>query len=137
MFLVILKYYSQIIPLNVSSLLLPLVPPNFSIISIIGNFLWLRKSFTELKHIICSLHAKFGLIITLNISPRPSNLRCRSQPCPPSLDSKWCILLTGLRLLLSAKSPVATNITLTLPFMALQGAYFVEISLQNFFILQE
>ena len=38
----------------------------------IGNFLWLRKSFSELESIIPDLHAKYGLIITLWIGSHPT-----------------------------------------------------------------
>ncbi|XP_021621199.1 cytochrome P450 89A2 [Manihot esculenta] len=48
------------------------LPPGPSNFPIIGHFLWLRKSFAELEHIIRSLHAKFGPVITLPIGPRPS-----------------------------------------------------------------
>ncbi|KAF2288068.1 hypothetical protein GH714_004252 [Hevea brasiliensis] len=48
---------------------LPPGPLNFPII---GNILWLRKSFAELEPVIRSLHAKFGPVITLHIGPRPA-----------------------------------------------------------------
>ncbi|KAM3682646.1 hypothetical protein ACJW31_12G088300 [Castanea mollissima] len=40
-------------------------------IPIIRNFLWLRKLFSELEHIIRELHAKHGPIITIYIGFRP------------------------------------------------------------------
>ena len=47
------------------------LPPGPYTIPIIGNFLWLRKPFSELEHIIRKLHAKYGPIITIYIGFRP------------------------------------------------------------------
>ncbi|KAG8651304.1 hypothetical protein MANES_07G112202v8 [Manihot esculenta] len=67
----------SIIPFNIFRLLLSLISSNFLIIN---NFLWLCKSFAEFKHIIRSLHTKFGLVITLHISLCPSIFVAQSYP---------------------------------------------------------
>ncbi|KAM3682643.1 hypothetical protein ACB098_12G088400 [Castanea mollissima] len=48
------------------------LPPGPYTFPIIGNFLWLRKPFSELEHIIRKLHAKYGPIITIYIGFRPA-----------------------------------------------------------------
>ncbi|KAM3729493.1 hypothetical protein ACB098_12G016700 [Castanea mollissima] len=48
------------------------LPPGPYTIPIIGNFLWLRKPFSELERIIPKLHAKYGPIFTIYIGFRPA-----------------------------------------------------------------
>ncbi|KAM4069404.1 hypothetical protein ACJW30_12G088700 [Castanea mollissima] len=48
------------------------LPPGPYTFPIIGNFLWLRKPFSELEHIIRKLHAKYGPIFTIYIGFRPA-----------------------------------------------------------------
>ncbi|KAK7818822.1 cytochrome p450 89a2 [Quercus suber] len=48
------------------------LPPGPYTIPIIGNFLWLRKPFSELELIIRKLQAKYGPIITIYIGFRPA-----------------------------------------------------------------
>ncbi|KAK7846524.1 cytochrome p450 89a9 [Quercus suber] len=48
------------------------LPPGPHTIPLIGNFLWLRKPFSELELIIHKLHAKYGPIITIYVGFRPA-----------------------------------------------------------------
>ncbi|XP_059667447.1 cytochrome P450 89A2-like [Cornus florida] len=48
------------------------LPPGPSIFPIIGNFLWLRKSFSEIEPVLKDLRQKYGPIITLNIGSGPA-----------------------------------------------------------------
>ncbi|KAG8497174.1 hypothetical protein CXB51_008405 [Gossypium anomalum] len=48
------------------------LPPGPSTFPIIGNFLWLRKSFFEIEPILRNLRKKYGSMVTLHIGPRPS-----------------------------------------------------------------
>ncbi|XVF06819.1 hypothetical protein REPUB_Repub06bG0083500 [Reevesia pubescens] len=48
------------------------LPPGPSTFPFIPNFLWLRKSSSELEHSLQSIHAKFGPIVTLWIGYRPA-----------------------------------------------------------------
>ncbi|MBA0608640.1 hypothetical protein Godav_020833, partial [Gossypium davidsonii] len=48
------------------------LPPGPSTFPIIGNFLWLRKSFFEIEPILRNLSKKYGSMVTLYIGPRPS-----------------------------------------------------------------
>ncbi|KAK6232602.1 hypothetical protein SCA6_002675 [Theobroma cacao] len=48
------------------------LPPGSSTFPIIHNFLWLRKSSSQLEHSLRSIHAKFGPIVTLWIGFRPA-----------------------------------------------------------------
>ncbi|TYI89522.1 hypothetical protein E1A91_D03G061800v1 [Gossypium mustelinum] len=48
------------------------LPPGPSTFPIIGNFLWLRKSFFEIEPILRNLRKKYGSMVTLYIGPRPS-----------------------------------------------------------------
>ncbi|XP_022718644.1 cytochrome P450 89A2-like [Durio zibethinus] len=48
------------------------LPPGPSTFPIIGNILWLRKSFFEIEPILRSLHTKLGPMVTLHIGPRPN-----------------------------------------------------------------
>ncbi|KAI6695777.1 hypothetical protein NL676_023487 [Syzygium grande] len=48
---------------------LPLGPLKFPVV---GNFLWLHKSFTQLEHVLRSLHARHGPMVTLHVGPRPA-----------------------------------------------------------------
>ncbi|KAH1114008.1 hypothetical protein J1N35_007386 [Gossypium stocksii] len=48
------------------------LPPGPSTFPIIGNFLWLRKSFFEIESILHNLRKKYGSMVTLYIGPRPS-----------------------------------------------------------------
>ncbi|GMP25337.1 hypothetical protein CsSME_00002258 [Camellia sinensis var. sinensis] len=50
---------------------LPL-PPGPTTVPVIGNFLWMRKSFSELEPILRDLRAKYGPIVTLQIGSRPA-----------------------------------------------------------------
>ncbi|OWM77957.1 hypothetical protein CDL15_Pgr018526 [Punica granatum] len=50
----------------------PKLPPGPLTFPLIGNLLWLRKSFTELEPILRSLHSKHGPMVTLHIGPRPT-----------------------------------------------------------------
>lgn len=48
------------------------LPPGPSTIPLIGDILWLRKSFFELESILQNLKVKYGPVITLRIGSRPS-----------------------------------------------------------------
>ncbi|GLT59776.1 hypothetical protein SLA2020_325760 [Shorea laevis] len=48
------------------------LPPGPSTIPIVGPFLWLRKSSSELEMSLRELHAKFGPMVTLKIGSRPA-----------------------------------------------------------------
>ncbi|XWS58685.1 hypothetical protein CRYUN_Cryun08bG0056100 [Craigia yunnanensis] len=48
------------------------LPPGPSTFPIIGNILWLRKSFFQIELILRNLHLKLGPMITLHIGPRPA-----------------------------------------------------------------
>ncbi|XVF56649.1 hypothetical protein PTKIN_Ptkin06aG0137000 [Pterospermum kingtungense] len=48
------------------------LPPGPSTFPIIGNILWLRKSFFEIEPILRNLRIKLGPMLTLHIGPRPS-----------------------------------------------------------------
>uniref|UniRef100_A0A5B7BKP0 Cytochrome P450 89A2-like n=1 Tax=Davidia involucrata TaxID=16924 RepID=A0A5B7BKP0_DAVIN len=48
------------------------LPPGPPTIPVIGNFLWLRKSFSELEPILRDLRGKYGPLITLRIGSRPA-----------------------------------------------------------------
>ncbi|KAJ8762725.1 hypothetical protein K2173_012217 [Erythroxylum novogranatense] len=45
----------------------PRLPPGPPAFPVIGNFLWLRKSFSDFESIVRSLHAKYGPMISLHI----------------------------------------------------------------------
>ncbi|XP_059667448.1 cytochrome P450 89A2-like [Cornus florida] len=47
------------------------LPPGPFIFPIIGKFLWLRKSFSEIEPVLKDLRQKYGPIITLHIGSRP------------------------------------------------------------------
>ncbi|KAI6694721.1 hypothetical protein NL676_022431 [Syzygium grande] len=48
------------------------LPPGPLTFPFIGNLLWLRKSSSELKPVLRSLHARHGPMVTLHIGPRPA-----------------------------------------------------------------
>ncbi|KAI6694702.1 hypothetical protein NL676_022412 [Syzygium grande] len=48
------------------------LPPGPLTFPVIGNFLWLRKSSSELDPVLRSLHARHGPMVTLHIGPRPA-----------------------------------------------------------------
>ncbi|XVE62348.1 hypothetical protein DITRI_Ditri06bG0110900 [Diplodiscus trichospermus] len=48
------------------------LPPGPYIFPIIGNILWLRKSFFEIEQTLRHLRLKLGPMVTLHIGPRPS-----------------------------------------------------------------
>ncbi|XWS42828.1 hypothetical protein CRYUN_Cryun16bG0047900 [Craigia yunnanensis] len=48
------------------------LPPGPSTFLIIGNILWLCKSFLQIELILRNLHLKLGPMVTLHIGPRPS-----------------------------------------------------------------
>ncbi|XVF42825.1 hypothetical protein PTKIN_Ptkin01aG0396400 [Pterospermum kingtungense] len=50
----------------------PKLPPGPPTFPIIGNALWLLKSFSELEPILRGLHAKFGNMVTLHIGSQPA-----------------------------------------------------------------
>ncbi|CAL5360588.1 hypothetical protein CsSME_00051114 [Camellia sinensis var. sinensis] len=48
------------------------LPPGPATVPVIGNFLWLRKSFSEIEQGLRDLRGKYGPIITLRIGHRPA-----------------------------------------------------------------
>ncbi|KAL3523977.1 hypothetical protein ACH5RR_016811 [Cinchona calisaya] len=48
------------------------LPPGPSTVPVIGNLLWLRKSFSEIESILQKLKTQYGPLITLRIGSRPS-----------------------------------------------------------------
>ncbi|XP_039157003.1 cytochrome P450 89A2 [Eucalyptus grandis] len=48
------------------------LPPGPPAVPVIGNFLWLRKSFAEIEPVLRSLRARYGPMITLHVGPRPA-----------------------------------------------------------------
>ncbi|KAI7988532.1 Cytochrome P450 89A2 [Camellia lanceoleosa] len=48
------------------------LPPGPATVPVIGNFLWLRKSFSEIEQGLRDLWGKYGPIITLRIGHRPA-----------------------------------------------------------------
>ncbi|PSS04608.1 Cytochrome P450 89A2 like [Actinidia chinensis var. chinensis] len=48
------------------------LPPGPITVPVIGNFLWLRNSFSELEPVLWNLRDKYGPIITLRIGSRPA-----------------------------------------------------------------
>ncbi|XP_057969987.1 cytochrome P450 89A2-like [Malania oleifera] len=46
------------------------LPPGPSAVPIIGNFLWFRKSFSEIESILRNLHTKYGPLISLRFGSR-------------------------------------------------------------------
>ncbi|KAM7279708.1 hypothetical protein ACFE04_006842 [Oxalis oulophora] len=48
------------------------LPPGPTTFPIIGNIIWLTKSFSQLEPILRSLHSKFGPMVTLHIGSHPA-----------------------------------------------------------------
>ncbi|XVE62351.1 hypothetical protein DITRI_Ditri06bG0111200 [Diplodiscus trichospermus] len=59
-------------PFSSSKKLPHTLPPGPYTFPIIGNILWLCKSFFEIEQILRNLHLKLGPMVTLYIGPRPS-----------------------------------------------------------------
>ncbi|XP_057969996.1 cytochrome P450 89A2-like [Malania oleifera] len=50
------------------------LPPGPSMVPIIGNLLWLRKSFSELEPILRNMYTKYGPLVTIRSGSRPAIL---------------------------------------------------------------
>ncbi|XP_070669071.1 cytochrome P450 89A2-like [Malus domestica] len=60
---------SLFLPTSISK---PKLPPGPRVFPVIGGFLFLLKSFSELEPTICKLKAKYGPIISLRLGSRPA-----------------------------------------------------------------
>ncbi|XP_030459689.1 cytochrome P450 89A2-like [Syzygium oleosum] len=78
------------------------LPPGPLTFPVIGNFLWLRKSFLELEPILRSLHARHGPMVTLHIGPRPAVFVCSPALAHQALVHRGAVFA-------DRPPPVATN----------------------------
>ncbi|CAL8127384.1 unnamed protein product [Prunus armeniaca] len=61
-----------ILSLFIPTISKPKLPPGPLTIPVVGNFLWLRKSFSELEPVLRNLKARYGPMVTLHIGSRPA-----------------------------------------------------------------
>ncbi|GLT59777.1 hypothetical protein SLA2020_325770 [Shorea laevis] len=68
------------------------LPPGPASFPIIGNFLWIGKSFLEIELALRNLHQKFGPMVTLHIGPHPAIFVTDHSLIHQALLQKWSCL---------------------------------------------